>query len=100
MLSVVLLGMVGGLIYLASETSVPQVTRAPGKVVPLGEHTQIETMEGGIVDVVHVSEGNEGDAFPNFLGECDRSCKVRVAVVTTSTNIPPVLTTDDIRLVA
>ncbi|MEM6311382.1 MAG: HlyD family type I secretion periplasmic adaptor subunit [Pseudomonadota bacterium] len=57
MLSVVLLGMVGGLIYLASETSVPQVTRAPGKVVPLGDHTQIETMEGGIVDVVHVSEG-------------------------------------------
>lgn len=57
MLSIVLLGLVGGLIYLASETSVPQVTRAPGKVVPLGDHTQIETMEGGIVDIVHVSEG-------------------------------------------
>ena len=41
MLSVVLLGMVGGLIYLASETSVPQVTRAPGKVVPLGDRKSV-----------------------------------------------------------
>ncbi|MEO1550434.1 MAG: HlyD family type I secretion periplasmic adaptor subunit [Pseudomonadota bacterium] len=57
MFSFVLLAGVGALIVLAARTDVPQITRAPGKVVPLGDHTQIETMEGGIVAEVHVGEG-------------------------------------------
>ena len=57
MMSLLLLTTIGGLIVLASQTSVPQITRAPGQIVPLGDHTQIETMEGGIVAQVRVDEG-------------------------------------------
>lgn len=49
--------MIAGLVALSAYTVVPQVTRAPGSIVPIGAPTQIETMEGGIAGAVHVSEG-------------------------------------------
>ncbi|CRL16628.1 HlyD family type I secretion periplasmic adaptor subunit [Phaeobacter italicus] len=55
-------GMVVALIVLAGRTDVPQITRAPGTIVPLGDYTQIEVMEGGIVDRVHVQDGDRVQA--------------------------------------
>lgn len=49
--------MVVGLIVLAATTSIPNVTRAPGAILPQGHYSQIETIEGGIVEAIHVSEG-------------------------------------------
>lgn len=57
LLAVVFSGMVAGLIVLAAMAEVPQVIRAPGTIMPYGDYTSIETMEGGIVDVVHHQEG-------------------------------------------
>ena len=54
--------MVGGLLVLAGQTQVPQVTRAPGTIVPLGNYHQIESLEGGIVEVVHVGDGETVEA--------------------------------------
>lgn len=57
LLTVVFSGMVAGLIVLAAMTEVPQVIRAPGTITPYGDYTSIDTMEGGIVDVVHHQDG-------------------------------------------
>ncbi|ATG38135.1 type I secretion membrane fusion protein, HlyD family (plasmid) [Phaeobacter piscinae] len=66
MISLIFSGMVAALVVLAGRTDVPQITRAPGTIVPLGDYTQIEVMEGGIVDRVHVQDGDrvkEGDVL-------------------------------------
>ncbi|WP_420864003.1 HlyD family type I secretion periplasmic adaptor subunit [Algirhabdus cladophorae] len=52
-----LCAMVIGLIVLAANTSMPNVTRAPGEILPQGNYSQVETLEGGIVNAIHVSEG-------------------------------------------
>ncbi|NOD49748.1 MULTISPECIES: HlyD family type I secretion periplasmic adaptor subunit [unclassified Ruegeria] len=57
--AVVFSGMVAALIGLAGWATVPQVTRAPGAIVPTGDYTQIEVMDGGIVDRVHVQDGDQ-----------------------------------------
>jgi len=49
--------MVAGLIALAAHTGVPNVTRAPGEILPKGHYTQVETLNGGIVSSIHVVEG-------------------------------------------
>ncbi|MGI9367710.1 MAG: HlyD family type I secretion periplasmic adaptor subunit [Ruegeria sp.] len=56
-LSLALSAMVGCLVVLAGQTTVPQVTRAPGTILPVGAYPQIETMPGGIVRAVHVRDG-------------------------------------------
>ena len=60
-------GMVGGLIAIATYTAVPQITRAPGVVVPLGNYTRIESVQGGIVEVVHVGDGEVVEAGAPLL---------------------------------
>ncbi len=57
MMALTLAAMIGGLIVLAWQTTVPQITRAPGVVVPMGNYPQIEVMDGGIVETVFVSDG-------------------------------------------
>jgi len=57
LLAVVFSGMVAGLIVLAAVTEVPQLIRASGTITPYGDYTSIDTMEGGIVDVVHHQDG-------------------------------------------
>lgn len=56
-LSLAVSAMVGCLVVLAGQTTVPQVTRAPGTILPVGAYPQIETMPGGIVRAVHVRDG-------------------------------------------
>ncbi|AHD11543.1 type I secretion membrane fusion protein, HlyD family (plasmid) [Phaeobacter gallaeciensis] len=66
MICMIFSGMVAALVVLAGRTDVPQITRAPGTIVPLGDYTQIEVMEGGIVERVHVRDGDqvkEGDVL-------------------------------------
>ena len=48
--------MVVGLIVLAANTNVPSVTRAPGEILPQGNYSQVETLEGGIVDSMGLLE--------------------------------------------
>ncbi|GFE66754.1 HlyD family type I secretion periplasmic adaptor subunit [Litoreibacter roseus] len=52
-----LCAMLIGLIVLAANTNMPNVTRAPGEILPQGNYSQVETLEGGIVDAIHVVEG-------------------------------------------
>ncbi len=54
--------MVACLIALAAHTGVPNVTRAPGEILPKGHYSQIETLGGGIVEAIHVTEGQIVDA--------------------------------------
>ncbi|WP_282119396.1 HlyD family type I secretion periplasmic adaptor subunit [Ruegeria atlantica] len=61
-LSLALSAMVGCLVVLAGQTAVPQVTRAPGTILPVGAYPQIETMPGGIVRAVHVRDGQVVEA--------------------------------------
>ncbi len=66
LIAVIFSGMVVALVVLSGHTQVPQVTRAPGTVVPVGDYTQIELMDGGIVDRVYVHDGdrvNAGDVL-------------------------------------
>ena len=49
--------MVVSLIVVAAYTGVPNVTRAPGEILPKGHYTQVETLTGGIVKSIHVVEG-------------------------------------------
>ncbi|CUK17846.1 Hemolysin secretion protein D, chromosomal [Ruegeria denitrificans] len=62
LIALVFSGMVAALIGLAGYTDVPQITRAPGTVVPMGDYTQIEVMEGGIVERVFVQDGDRVQA--------------------------------------
>lgn len=52
-----LCAMVIGVIVLAAKTNVPNVTRAPGEILPYGNYSQVETLDGGIVAAIHVVEG-------------------------------------------
>ncbi|MBO9447534.1 HlyD family type I secretion periplasmic adaptor subunit [Ruegeria sp. R14_0] len=56
-LSLAVSAMIGSLVVLAGQTGVPQITRAPGTILPIGAYPQIETMPGGIVRAVHVRDG-------------------------------------------
>lgn len=58
LLATVFSALVLGLVGLAAMTDVPQVTRAPGTIVPQGDYTRIESLEGGIVEDVHVHDGD------------------------------------------
>lgn len=49
--------MVASLVVLAGQTDVPQITRAPGTIVPTGDYPAIESLSGGIVQAVHVRDG-------------------------------------------
>lgn len=55
-------GMVASLVLLAGQTDVPQITRAPGTIVPTGDYPAIETLNGGIVTAVHVQDGQTVEA--------------------------------------
>jgi len=55
-------GLVASLVILAWHTNVPQITRAPGTIVPMGDYAQIEVMEGGIVERVYVQDGDHVQA--------------------------------------
>lgn len=61
-LSLAAFAMIGSLTILAGKTSVPQITRAPGTILPVGEYPEIETMQGGIVRAVHVRDGQYVEA--------------------------------------
>ncbi|WP_170423310.1 HlyD family type I secretion periplasmic adaptor subunit [Ruegeria arenilitoris] len=56
-LSLAVSAMICSLVVLAGQTAVPQITRAPGTILPVGAYPQIETMPGGIVRAVHVFDG-------------------------------------------
>ncbi|WP_425084486.1 HlyD family type I secretion periplasmic adaptor subunit [Ruegeria profundi] len=56
-LALAITGFLASLIALSWRTEVPQITRAPGTIVPMGHYFKIETMEGGIVRSVHVQDG-------------------------------------------
>ncbi|MEO0371861.1 MAG: HlyD family efflux transporter periplasmic adaptor subunit [Pseudomonadota bacterium] len=61
-----LVAMVSGLLVLAANTQVPQITRAPGVVIPLGSYGKIESVDGGIVEAIHVQDGarvEQGDVL-------------------------------------
>ncbi|MFS4582464.1 HlyD family type I secretion periplasmic adaptor subunit [Phaeobacter sp. C3_T13_0] len=58
LIAMIFSGMVVALVVLAGQTDVPQITRAPGIIMPIGDYTQIEVMEGGIVDHVYVQDGD------------------------------------------
>lgn len=62
LLSLTFSAMVAILVLLASQTDVPQITRAPGTITPLGDYHEIESMEGGIVQTVHVRDGQTVEA--------------------------------------
>ncbi|MBO9398124.1 HlyD family type I secretion periplasmic adaptor subunit [Shimia sp. R9_2] len=55
-------GMVVALVILSGRTEVPQITRAPGTIVPVGDYTQIEVLDGGVVDRVYVHDGDRVEA--------------------------------------
>ncbi|CUH78584.1 Hemolysin secretion protein D, chromosomal [Tritonibacter multivorans] len=61
-ISLTFTAMVGSLIVLAGQTDVPQITRAPGTIVPTGDYPAIETLSGGIVAAVHVLDGQTVEA--------------------------------------
>ncbi|AXI48388.1 HlyD family type I secretion periplasmic adaptor subunit [Sulfitobacter sp. SK012] len=46
-------------IWLASVTTIPEVTRASGKLKPMGGYRQVQSSEGGIVFDVLVAEGEK-----------------------------------------
>jgi len=50
--------MIVSLIFLASQTQVPQIARASGVVIPKGSYTKIDSVEGGIVHAIRVSDGD------------------------------------------
>ena len=52
-----LAAMVCALLVLAANTQVPQITRAPGAVIPSGSYGKIESVDGGIVEAIHVRDG-------------------------------------------
>ncbi|MEM8974892.1 MAG: HlyD family type I secretion periplasmic adaptor subunit [Pseudomonadota bacterium] len=56
-LSLTLAAMVFGLFVLAANTQVPQITRAPGVVIPTGSYSKIESVDGGIVEAIHARDG-------------------------------------------
>ena len=49
-------------LWLASTTTVPEVTRAGGELKPLGGYQQVQSSEGGVVFDVFVSEGQVVEA--------------------------------------
>jgi HlyD family type I secretion membrane fusion protein len=59
---IVILTIVGFLcssLWLASTTTVPELTRASGELKPIGGYRQIQSSEGGVVFATYVSEGQE-----------------------------------------
>lgn len=92
-------GLLGSLIFLASQTQVPQIIRAPGMIKPVGDYRQIETMEGGIVQAVHVRDGqavSAGDPLidlhhPDLIHEKEVLSGQLAAVEGELTNIRTVL---------
>lgn len=69
-IALTLSGLVIAGIALAAMTEVPEVIRAPGMIVPIGNYQQIETMEGGVVKSVNTREGEivtEGAVLAELL---------------------------------
>ncbi|MEM9577931.1 MAG: HlyD family type I secretion periplasmic adaptor subunit [Pseudomonadota bacterium] len=50
-------GFLGGMLWMATTTKVPELTRASGALVPTGRYHQIQAPEAGIVVSVEVAEG-------------------------------------------
>ena len=50
-------GFLGGSLWMAASTVVPELTRASGALVPTGRYHQIQASENGTVISVHVREG-------------------------------------------
>ena len=79
-IALALAGMVSALLLLAANTHVPQITRAPGVVVPTGSYGKIESVDGGIVEAIHVRDGatvKKGDVLielrnPQLVQEADQ----------------------------
>ena len=74
-----MIAMVSGLLVLAAHTQVPQITRAPGVVIPFGSYGKIESVDGGIVEAIYVQDGarvEKGDVLldlrnPQLVREAD-----------------------------
>lgn len=54
-----LVGFLGGSLWMAASTVVPELTRASGALVPTGRYHQIQAPESGTVVSVYVHEGQE-----------------------------------------
>lgn len=52
-------GFLGGSLWMAASTTVPELTRASGALVPTGRYHQIQAPESGTVVSVHVHEGQK-----------------------------------------
>ncbi len=50
-------GFLGGMLWMATTTKVPELTRASGALVPTGRYHQIQAPEAGVVVSVNVAEG-------------------------------------------
>lgn len=61
-LALTISGFLGVILVLAGQTNVPQITRAPGTILPFGDYAQIETLHGGVVRAVHVRNGQTVEA--------------------------------------
>lgn len=59
MLILTLSGFLCGGVILASTTVVDELARAEAKIMPSGRLRQIENFEGGVIEAVHVQEGQE-----------------------------------------
>ncbi|AVL52549.1 HlyD family type I secretion periplasmic adaptor subunit [Roseobacter denitrificans] len=57
LLILTLVGFLGGSLWMAASTVVPELTRASGALVPTGRYHQIQAPESGTVVSVHVHEG-------------------------------------------
>lgn len=54
-----IVGFLTSIIWLASVTQVPEVTRASGEFKPMGGYRQVQSSEGGVVFDVFVTEGEK-----------------------------------------
>lgn len=54
---VTIAGFIAGAVWLAMATTVPELVRAKGELLPTGNYQQVQAPEQGIVEAVHVSEG-------------------------------------------
>lgn len=86
-------GFLGASLWLASTTSVPEVTRASGELRPIGGYQQVQASEGGIVYGVFVSEGQfvEKDQVlavlrSNVLSEARRDAQEKIRSSEVETN--------------
>jgi HlyD family type I secretion membrane fusion protein len=65
-IAVTLLGL-GGFLWWAGSTSIEEVTKADGRVIPTEQNQNVQHMEGGIISEILVSEGDTVQAGDTLL---------------------------------